>query len=186
MISILQHIDSSFSGVLDVVRGDLSTVKTGRAKPELVANIPISVESYGSTMMLQELASVTAPDPQLLLITPWDKNIIEDIAKGLSKSELNLNPQSDGSTIRIAIPTLTGERRQELAKLVDKKVESGKILLRDERGRIKKEIDAQKGEAGVSEDDIFNAVEELDRKTKEWEEKIEEAGEVKKKEVMAV
>lgn len=186
MLPLLQHIDTSFSRVLDVVKGDLSTVKTGRAKPELVANIPISVESYGSTMMLQELASVTAPDPQLLLITPWDKNVLEDIARGIAKSELNLNPQSDGNAIRIAIPSLTGQRRQELSKLVDKKVESGKVLLRDERGIMKKEIDGQKGESGVSEDDIFNAIEELDKKIKIWEEKIEEAGEAKKQEVMAV
>lgn len=186
MLSTLHHIDSSFSGVLDVVTGDLTTVKTGRAKPDLVAHIPILVESYGSTMALMELASVTAPDPQTLVIAPWDKSVMEDIAKGLSKSDLNLNPQVSGDIIRIVIPALTGERRQELAKLVDKKVESAKVLLRDERGRIKKEIDAQKGDAGVSEDDIFNAVAELDKKTKDWESRIEEAGEGKKKELLSV
>lgn len=186
MFQILQEINQSFSGVLDVVRGDLSTVKTGRAKPDLIANVPILVESYGSTMMLQEVASISAPDPQTLVISPWDKNIMEDIARGLSKSGLNLNPQVSGDIIRMVIPALTGERRQELAKLVDKKVESGKVLLRDERQRIKKDIDGQKGKPGVSEDDVFNAIEELDQKTKEWEEKIEGAGEEKKQELMAL
>lgn len=186
MLSILHQIDSSFSGVLDVVKGDLSAVKTGRAKPELIANIPISVESYASAMTLQELASITAVDSQSLLIVPWDKNIIEDITKGIAKSELNLNPQSDGNVIRIIIPPLTGERRVELTRLVDKKVEAGMILLRDERKHLKQQIDSQKGQPGVSEDDIFHAVEELDKKTREWEEKIDAAGEAKKQELMSV
>lgn len=186
MLPTSQQIDASFSGVLEVVRGDLSTVKTGRAKPDLIANISIFVESYGSAMALQELATISAPDTQTLVIAPWDKSVLDDIAKGLSKSDLNLNPQVSGDIIRIVIPALTGERRQELTKLVDKKVESGKVLLRDERGRIKKDIDAQKGGSGVSEDDIFKAIEELDKKTKEWESKIEQVGELKKQEVMSV
>src|SRR3989339_730150 len=152
MLSTFQQIDSSFSGVLEVVRDDLSTVKTGRAKPDLVANILIPVQSYGSTLKLLELANISAPDSQTLLISPWDKNVIEDISRGISKSELNLNPVIDGETVRISIPTLTQERRIELTKMVDKKVEAGKVLLREERQKIQKEIDAEKGNAGVSED----------------------------------
>src|SRR3989338_8276499 len=163
-MTILSQIDSSFSGVLDVVRGDLSTVKTGRAKPDLVAHIPILVQSYGSTLTLQELAAVSAPDTQTLVISPWDRNILEDIARGISKSDLNIAPVIDGDIIRISIPTLTQERRLDLTKLVDKKVESGKVLLREERQRLKKEIDDQKGRPDISEDDIFHAVEELDKK----------------------
>ena len=92
----------------------------------------------------------------------------------------------DGDIIRITIPPLTQERRQDYVKLIERKIESGKVLLREERQRIKKEIDDQKGRPGVSEDDIFKAVEELDKKTHEWEAKIHDAGEVKKKEVMAI
>lgn len=169
-----------------MVAGDLSTIKTGRAKPELVINLPIRIESYSSTLKLQEVASVTAPDPQTLEITPWDKNILQDIIKGLSMGDLGLNPHTDGEIIRINIPALTGERRAELTKLVDKKVESGKVLLREERGRIKKEIDDQKGKPDVSEDDIHRAIEELDNKTHEWEIKIDSAGEDKKKELMTI
>ena len=186
MLSTFQQIDSSFSGVLEVVRDDLSTVKTGRAKPDLVANILIPVQSYGSTLKLLELANISAPDSQTLLISPWDKNVIEDISRGISKSELNLNPVIDGETVRISIPTLTQERRIELTKMVDKKVEAGKILLREERQKIKKEIDSEKGGAGVSEDDIFKAIEELDKKTKEWELKIDDLGIAKKAELLAV
>lgn len=186
MLSVLQQVDPTFSGVLDVVSGDLATVKTGRAKPELVANISLHIESYGSAMTLQELASISAPDSQSLLIVPWDKNIIEDIARGLAKSELNLNPQSDGNVIRIVIPPLTGERRIELTRLVDKKIEAGKILLRDERKHLKQRIDGQKDQPGVSEDDIYSAVEELDKKTREWEEKIDAVGEAKKQELMSI
>ena len=79
------QIDSSFSGVLEVVRDDLSTVKTGRAKPDLVANLQITVQSYGSTLKLLELANISAPDSQTLLISPWDKNVIEDISAEYQK-----------------------------------------------------------------------------------------------------
>ena len=183
---MLSQIDQSFQGVLDVVRDDLATVKTGRAKPDLVANLQIAVQSYGSTLKLLELANISAPDSQTLLISPWDKNVLEDISRGISKSDLNLNPVVDGQTIRISIPALTQERRIELAKMVDKKVEGGKVLLREERQKIKKEIDAEKGKAGVSEDDIFKSIEELDKKTKEWEVKIDDLGSAKKAELMAV
>lgn len=186
MFSILQQIDQTFSGVLDVVQGDLTTVRTGRAKPELVAHIPIPVQSYGSALTLQELAAVSAPDPQTLVISPWDKNILEDIARGIAKSDLNLNPVVDGDIIRIFIPPLTQERRLELTKLVDKKVESGKVLLREERQRIKKDIDDQKGQPDVSEDDIFRAVEELDKKTRDWDEKIVAMGNSKKNELLTI
>lgn len=186
LLDILNKIDNIFSGVLDVVEGDLSAVKTGRAKQELVINLPIKVTSYGSTLKLQELASVAVPDFQTLLISPWDKNVIDDIVRSLSTGELGLNPQADGESIRINIPPLTGERRAELIKLVDKKVESGKVLLREERGRIKKEIDDQKGKPDVSEDDIHRAAEELDKKTHEWETKISSAGEDKKQELITL
>lgn len=186
MLSAFQNIDALFSGVLEVVRDDLSTVKTGRAKPDLVANLQIAVQSYGSTLKLLELANISAPDSQTLLISPWDKNVIEDVIRGISKSDLNLNPAVDGAMIRISIPALTQERRIELTKMVDKKVEAGKILLREERQKIKKEIDAGKGNAGVSEDDIFKSVEELDKKTKEWEVKIDDLGSAKKAELIAV
>ncbi len=183
---ILQQVDQTFQGVLDVVRDDLSTVKTGRAKPDLVANLSIAVGSYGSTLKLLELANISAPDSQTLLISPWDKNVIEDISRGIAKSDLNLNPVVDGSSIRISIPALTQERRIELTKMVDKKIEGGKVLLREERQKIKKEIDAGKGKAGVSEDDIFKSAEELDKKTKQWEIKIDDLGNAKKAELMVV
>ena len=134
------QIDSSFSGVLEVVRDDLSTVKTGRAKPDLVANLQITVQSYGSTLKLLELANISAPDSQTLLISPWDKNVIEDISRGILKSDLNSNPVVDGTSIRISIPALTQERRIDLTKMVDKKVEAGKILLREEKAKNKKKL----------------------------------------------
>lgn len=186
MLPIPQYIDSTFQGVLDVVLGDLSTVKTGRAKPDLILHLPIRVESYGSTLTLQELANVTSSDSQTLVIAPWDKTVIADIERGIAKSDLGLQPVQDGDIIRITIPPLTTERRLDYVKLIEKKVESGKVLLREERQRIKKEIDGQSGEPGVSEDDIFKAVEELDRKTHEWETKIHDAGETKKRDVMAI
>lgn len=186
LTTILRDADQSFSGVLDVVKEDLSTVRTGRAKSDLVSHLPILVQSYGSTLTLQELASISTPDTQTILISPWDKNVIDDIVRGISKSDLNLNPIADGEGVRISIPALTQERRLDLMKMVDKKVEAGKVLLREERARMKKDIDAAKGQPGVSEDDVFTAVESLDKKTHEWESKIDSAGEEKKQELQTL
>lgn len=186
MQNILAKVEEAFSSVHELVKDDLSAVNTGRARPDLVAQVPIKVESYGASMPLQELASISAPDVQMLLISPWDKNIIGEIEKGLKKSERNLNPRIDGEVIRINILPLNEETRRELAKLIDKKIEAGKRLLRQERRTIKQEIDDQKDQPGVSEDDVFRAVEELDQKTREWEGKIDEMGNEKKKEVLTL
>lgn len=186
MQDILNKIDSAYSGVLEVIKEDLSAVKTGRAKADLVNNLPIKIESYNSVLKLHELASVSVPDSQTLMITPWDKNIIGDIIKALSGGDLALNPRADEQSIRINIPPLTQERREELTRLVDKKTEAGKNLLREERGRIKKEIESQKGKPDTSEDDIHRGVEELDRKTHEWEGKIDSTASLKKQELMNI
>lgn len=181
--SVVQDADRAFLGVLDVINGDLSTIRTGRARSDLVSRLPILVHSYSSTLTLQELASISTPDSQTILISPWDKNVVEDIIRGIAKSDLNLSPTADGDSVRISIPLLSQERRLELVKMVDKKVEAGKVLLREERQRMKKDIDMTKRQPGVSEDDIRRAVEELDKKTREWEEKIDGAGVAKKKEL---
>lgn len=171
--------------VLTVVQEDLNLIKTGRAKPSLVENIQI--EAYpGSRMSLVELASITAPDPQMLLIQPWDQSVIKKIAADLSKSELQLNPAIDGQVIRITIPPLTEERRRDMVKLVKQKVESGKEMLRSVRNDTKKDIDAQKGESGVSEDDIRSWLEEMQDIYESFAGKVEDLGEAKEKELLTL
>lgn len=175
------QLRKQYDEVLTVVGDDLKTIKTGRAKPSLVEDV--MVEAYSTRMRLVELASITAPDTQTILISPWDQSVIEAVQKALMTGPQGFNPAVDGSTIRINIAPLTGEKRQELVKLVWQKIESGKQMMRNERTEGKKEIEAQKGGAGVSEDDIEAELEKLEEVTKEYMGKLEEIGKGKEEEL---
>lgn len=173
------------AAVLDLVKEDLLSIQTGRAKPSLVEDVP--VEAYeGSTLTIKELATISAPDPHLITIKPYDTSVIEAIAKGLSSSSLNLNPVVDGEMIRILVPALTGERRSELVKAVKQKAEGGKAMLRQVRNDLKKEIDDQRDSAGVSEDDIFAANEKLQKLIDEFNSSLDEIASQKETELMTL
>lgn len=169
------------SKLLEVYLQDLSSVRTGRAKPSLVENI--EVEAYGSQMKIMELATISAPDSTQILIKPWDKSVIKAIEKAISISDLHIQPIVDGEQIRLSIPVLTGERRQELIKLVGQKKNGALEMLRDIRTKYKKAIDAQDGQAGISEDDIKRDLVELQKVTDEFTAKIEELTKAKEKEL---
>lgn len=146
--------------VIKLIGGDLASISTGRARPALVEDI--KVEAYeGSWLTLKELASIATPDPQTLSIQVWDQTVTDKIVKAIQNSGLNINPVVDQSSIRIIIPGLTDERRLELVKAVKQKTEAGRGMLRQIRVELKKEIDNQKDQPGVSEDDIHAAYEQL-------------------------
>lgn len=170
--------------VLQVVRDDMATVRTGRAKPSIVENVMI--EAYGSHMRLMEVAMISAPDTNMIVIVPWDKSLIQAVEKGVASSGLNLSPVVDGDQIRITIPMLTQERREEMVRLVKQKLESGKQMLRDVRQKHKKMIEDQKGEPGISEDDIAVAVENLQKSFDECTVKLEQLSKDKEVELMQV
>lgn len=169
------------SKLMEVYLQDLSSVRTGRAKPSLVENI--EVIAYGSTMKIMELASISAPDSSQIIIKPWDKSVLKDIEKALSISDLHIPPIVDGEQIRLSIPQLTGERRQELIKLVGQKKNATLEMLRDIRTKYKKQIDSQDGQAGISEDDIKRDLVELQKITEEYTVKIDEMTKTKEKEL---
>ena len=173
-------------GVVGIIQGDLATVKTGRARPELVEQVAVEAYAGQPRMMIMELATISAPDPHLLVVKPWDQGVIDKIEKALMTSDLGLAPVVDGEIIRIAVPALTEERRQDLVLLVHKKLEAGRNLLRQERQEVKEKIEAQKGQPGVSEDDIFRQIEELDKLTHEFMGKIDELGKGKEAELMQI
>ena len=168
--------------VLEVVGGDMATVKTGRAKPSLVENV--SVEAYGTRMKLMELATISAPDTTMIMINPWDKGNLAAIERGIASAGLNINPVVESDHIRIVIPPLTQERRQEMVKLVKQKLESGKQMVRDVRLKYKKMIDDQKGKPGVSEDNISADLETLQKKMDEYVAKLEKVVQEKETELM--
>lgn len=174
---MFDELKARLEEILKIVAEELKLIRTGRAKPDMVEHV--MVEVYGQRMSLVELASITAPDPQLLVVKPWDKGTIVAIEKALRTDKMALSPVVDSDLIRIAIPALTGERREEMVKLTAQKIESGKNMMRDARNKTKKDIDEQKGQAGVSEDDISKWLEEMQKMFDSYIEKLETMGEEK-------
>jgi len=170
--------------VLDHVVADMATLRTGKASAQLLD--PVLVEAYGSKMKIQEVANVSIPDANMLVVTPWDKNLLENIERAINVSALNLNPIVDGDKIRIVIPALTEERRKEMVKTLSQKIENGKTMIRSARTDTKKDIEDQEGESGVSEDDIKRDLAEMEKITKDYIEKLEKIGKKKEEELMTL
>jgi ribosome recycling factor len=145
----------------DHVATEFSTVRTGRANPQLLQRI--QVDYYGSPTPLQQLASIAVPEPRLLVVNPFDRSTVSDIEKAIQQSDLGLNPSNDGSVIRIAFPPLTEDRRKDLIKVVKHMAEEGRVAVRNIRRHSKTEMEAFHGE--ISDDDIHRGEDELQRLT---------------------
>lgn len=180
--SSLKKFKTQAEEVLTLVKEDLSTLRTGKASVQMLD--PVRVPVYGSQMKLNELANIAAPDPDLLVIKPWDQSIIEAIEKAITSSDLNLNPVVDGELIRIKVPSLTEERRKDLVKMLHKKIESGRVMLRSARTEAKQLIEELEGEDNVSEDDIHNLIKDLNDLIQEYTQKLEAIADKKESELM--
>lgn len=181
---LIKLLRQKLDKVIENVEEDFATVRVGRAKASLVENL--GVMAYGTRMRLVELATITVPDANLLIVTPFDRSNLAAIEKAVAESEMQLSPAVSGDMIRIVIPPLTQERREDFVKLLKQKTESGKVMLRQARQDVKEKIDALKEKKEVSEDDIFMLLEQLDKITSEQNEKIEEMSRVKETEIMAL
>jgi ribosome recycling factor len=168
----------------EVVQHEFSGIRTGKASPSLVENI--MVEAYGSQMRVRELAGITAPEPRMLLIQPWDAATLHAIEKAIQKSNLGLNPAVDKKFIRIVLPDLSQERRLEFIKIVKKMAEDGRVAVRhvrrDAMEQIKKEVKA----GGVAEDQQEVAEKEVQKLTDQYTVKIDKHLEQKEKEILTV
>lgn len=181
---ILSNLKNRLTQAVEVVKKDLSSVRTGRAKPSIVEDV--KVEAYGTYMTIRELATIVAPDPSLITITPWDKSIIGNVASAINKAGLNLNAMVDSDVVKIAIPPLTQERREELVKVVHQKIEAGKVMVRQIRTEIKEEIESEADNGGVSEDDIKNWLAQMQKQVDEVVVRLDEIGKEKEKELMTL
>ena len=182
---LFSRISKRMDEIIDLVFKDLLNVQTGRAKPAIVEDV--KVEAYeGSYMSLKELASISIGDSQSIVIKPWDSSVIKKIEEAIFKSELNLNPIVDGEVIRINIPSLNEERRLELIKIIKQKIEAGKAMLRQVRIEAKKDIDNQKDQAGISEDDIHKMQDQLQELIGDYNKKLDEMEKTKEKELMTL
>ncbi len=186
MDQLIQDARSKMRKILDVLRTDLSTVRTGRAAPSLVENIVIN--AYGGTQRLRvmELATIGSSDPQTLVITPFDNSITSEIQKGIAEANVGLNPVIDGQLIRISIPRLSEERRQELIHLMRQKLENGRIMMRQVRHEGMADIKKQKEQKTVSEDEAGRMEKEVQKITDELMEEIEGMGKKKEEELMQI
>lgn len=182
---MLEDMKLKLEQSLKVISDDLAMVRTGRAQPSLVENV--MVEAYpGTWMKLSEIASISTPDSHLLHIKPWDNSTLKKIEVAIQAANIGLNPVIDGDFLRIAIPMLTEERRKELVKSVNQKIESGKNILRDIRAEEKKSIEAKKGDPGVSEDDIERWLLEMQKMFDSYIEKVESMAKKKEQELMQI
>jgi ribosome recycling factor len=183
MISdLLSEAEQRMRQAVDHVASEFGTVRTGRANPQLLHRI--SVEYYGSPTPLQQLASISVPEPRLLVVQPFDKSTVSDIERAIQQADLGLNPTNDGSVIRIAFPPLTEERRKELIKLVRHMAEEGKVAVRNIRRGNKTDMEELHGE--ISDDDIRRGEDELQKLTDRFTERIDEILGNKEEELLEV
>ena len=180
----LKDAEQRMAKAIDAMRRDLSTVRTGRANPALVESL--RVDYYGTPTPLQQLASVGVPEARLLTIQPYDKGSLDAIEKAIQKSDLGLNPNNDGTIIRLAIPQLTEDRRKEMVKLVHKKVEDSRVEIRNIRRDAHEMLRDLHREKEISEDEERGAQDELQKVTDRFVDKAGEIGEEKEKELLEV
>lgn len=173
-----------FEGVITALQKDLATIRTGRASPSLLENI--QVEAYGSNMPLQQVASISAPEPRLLIVQPWDQHTIKEVEKAIRSSDLGLNPAVDGALIRVPFPALTEEKRKDLVKLMHSKLEESKIKLRQVRETLLKDWKVKKTAGEMSEDDFFRLEKELKELVDANNQQIESLGASKEQEMMTI
>ena len=166
------------------IKSELAKLRTGKASPALVDNI--QVQYYGSTVPLKQLGNISAPEPRLIVIQPWDKSIMNEIEKAILKADLGLNPSNDGIAIRIPIPTLTEERRKELVKVVKKLGEEGKIAIRNIRRDANEKLKNGEKEHKISEDDLHRFQENIQELTNDYTKKIDAILVSKEKEIMEI
>jgi ribosome recycling factor len=175
---LVEKMEKTFS----IVSDEFASIKTGRATPALIEGI--KVDYYGTKVPVNQLASIAIPEAHLIVIHPFDEKAIDDIEKAIISSDLGLNPSNDGSILRIPIPPLTDERREELKKLIHRLAEEGKISLRNIRRDIIKDIQNMAKEGKISEDDEIRYKEEIQKVTDHYTDKIKDILIKKEKEIL--
>lgn len=181
---VLREAEERMRKAVEALQDDLRTVRTGRASPALIERLP--VEYYGVPTPLQQLATISAPEPRLLTIRPFSPGDIGAIEKAILKSDLGLTPSNDGKLIRLAIPRLTEERRRELVKLVARRVEEGRVAIRNIRRDSINDLREFEKEKMISEDDLHHGIEEMQELTDRYIERVDEVGKAKEAEIMEV
>src|SRR5580658_9630469 len=181
---ILLEAEEKMSKTEQVVQHEFAGLRTGRASPVLVENIVVEV--YGSHMRIRELAGITTPEPRVLAIQPWDATTVHPIEKAILKSNLGVTPTVQGKIIRIVLPELSQERRQEMVKIVRKMTEDGRVAIRHVRRDAIEAVKKEKTQGGIAEDQVETAEKEVQKLTDQYIGKIDVHLTSKEKEIMTV
>ncbi|HLI24659.1 MAG TPA: ribosome recycling factor [Acidimicrobiales bacterium] len=161
--AVLDETREKMNRAVEHAQGELSALRTGRAAPALVEKL--KVEYYGTEMPLQQLAGIQVPEAKTLLVVPYDKGSLKAIEKAIQHSDLGVNPNNDGSIIRLNFPPLTEERRKQLAKVAHSKAEEGRVAVRNLRRNARKDLEALEKDGDISSDELERAEKELERVT---------------------
>ena len=180
----LQETRERMDETLSAVRRDFSTIRTGKASPAVLDTV--RVEAYGAKVPLNQVATVSAPEPSLLVVQPFDPSLLGEIEKGIQAADLGLNPANDGRIIRVPIPPLTEERRKEYVRLLSKMAEEGRVSIRHARRDANEALKERKSAGELSDDEAHREGEAVQKLTNEYIERIDELLEGKKNEVMAL
>jgi len=179
-----KEIESRMTKCVEATRAEFASIRTGRATPALLDRL--HVDAYGQSVPLKQVAGVSTPDVRTLVISAWDKGVVGEIKKAIEKSDLGLTPNIDGSAIRLAIPPLNEERRRDLAKVVKKKGEDGKVAVRNVRHRAHDEIKSQLKSHDITEDDNKHMQDVLQKLTDRYVKEIDTLIAAKEREIMEV
>jgi ribosome recycling factor len=180
----LHETEIRMRGAIGALEDDLGSIRTGRASTALVEKLPVTY--YGTPTPLQQLATIAIPEPQLITIRPFDPASINDIERAIQTSELGLTPMNDGKLIRLSVPPLTEDRRQELVKIVQKRMEEAKVAVRNIRRDALDDMREFEREKMISEDDFYRGKDDLQKLTDKYIDEVEALGERKEKEIKEV
>lgn len=175
---------ASMQATVDHFKKEIGAIRTGRAVPALIENIPVNVYGGTAKMAIRELGTITASDPQTLVIQPWDQSVIGEIRQGILAANVGLTPIIDNAILRVPVPALTTERRQEYVKLLRQKMEESRVAIRNVRQDKMKEIRASFDDKAISEDEKFKAEEDAQKITDDFISQIDDLGAKKEQEIM--
>ncbi|MCH7622340.1 MAG: ribosome recycling factor [Chloroflexi bacterium] len=181
---ILAETERKMDNTVAALKRELGTIRTGRATPALIENV--SVDYYGVATPLNQIASISAPDARVIMVQPWDKQAMRDIEKSLMKSEMGFNPSNDGNVITVPIPPLTQERRQELVRVLKRKLEEGKVSIRNVRRDGVETLRRLEREKAISQDENHRGQDQLQKATDAHVKAVDEVGSSKETEIMQV
>lgn len=179
-----KEIEEKMNKTLDALYREFGTIRAGKASPSVLDRV--TVDYYGVATPIQQLATISTPDPRTLMIQPWDKSTLKLINKAIQASDVGINPTDDGSVIRLVFPAPTEERRKELCKQVKKQIEEGKVAIRNTRRDTMDQIKKMKKDSAITEDDLKQAETEMQKVTDAHIKTLDKVGADKEKEIMSI